>query len=976
MALLGGKYMQTQNNAFHACDFFQIRIPVYPIEKLENANTENILEIFEEDKYFQEALFYANKELYEKTITQNNSCQNNAKIKRTLLNYFRRMITRATPMGLFSGVTNGEFSSVSQYNLDWKFEKRYSVNNSWLFGLINQLESEKRIIKNLLLKSNPNVYIKNERIYLYFNDKINLSDEQTITSIKASDPVCSVIELCKNSLPSEELLKSMTNKYGNENISNIFNLIKEMIVNRYLLTSLNVPYMTLENLINFEKSNNYKKDARNLMLVQSKLLNLNSADNNHIEDLAHLNKLMNEIIEDPHPIQENTLLNNLGLSIDKMFAKEIEEAFSWLWEHGGKSHYTDNMKYYSSFVDVYGEDNRIPLLEVYTRLPLHKVPIDMSANNFNIFLPLVLEALICGQWEVFVHNLKDKEKKEVDKEIPDVEIYGRIIGEAQGTQNKMRFITNTRMINYTVGGTFGRFLNTESEISVTEKLRKNYDDKYCELIFNLKNKFWTNVLASGNVLKNKIFLNYFSDEYDSLEQLYVVAHNQKFYIWTEKEKKYITTIKFDMFNEKYMPSILRMILNLQRYNRYLFNYKIFSQFDTFTFCPRIVYKNVIFRPATWHLNYEYIKGHEWNDFINNFKIKYRLKRYVNYVASDRKLLIDTNNLHDLVYLGNLVKKEKNIILEEIIELENCFIKKGKEQYLNEIVVPLKGRKDEYYFESYNWENKFFLPVDEYLFINLYLNNIDMDNVLINELLPFTNSVIKHGLAKDFFYIRYIDNNYHLRIRFRGISQNSIDLISLTNTWYKMLYEKRIVNYLSILTYIPEINRYGGEKYFKYVEDYFCKDSIFAIELLSFLKDITKKDDYCLEVIITYALICQLKNMRFSYADFVKNIDLENKANKNLINYRKERKTLFEFFLNSNKRIILSIRKLVKKRDENSKLYMLMEIEDKTRIYNIVSNMLHMTCNRFSLTDRMLEKRVREMLRCYLRDLKFWEELKW
>ena len=968
--------MQLNSKLFKACDYFQIRIPAYPIEKIELVNFENILDVFKHDVYFQEAIFYANPQLYHKAMSNSfdkRSLGEN-KVNRPLINYYRRMITRATPMGLFVGVNNGTISGKFKYNNDWVLKRHYEVGNSWLYSLIHELTKEKELLSKFTLKSNPDTYIKNGRLYLFYNDKINAPDEQSITSIRISEPISDALRWCNEPISGGELLNKMIQIHGEENKAEIINLVCGLIDNSFLLTNLEKPFITIDQVIDFLSSAGYTKNITSLKIVKKMIRDINQENYDNIEQLNILVSQMDKIVKVTKPLQQNMTIDNLNISIDDSLSLALEEAFSWLWFNGGKIKYTDRLKYYSKFVDLFGENTRVPLLDAFMRLPFNENTFEIENENTDYLKKAVLDALINKEYYVLIQD-QSNDTEVYKEEVPDLEIYGRVIA-LNNKPNSLGFVTNTFMLNDTIGGTFGRFLAEDSDVSVSEKLKEYYKETGLGLMFNSKNDSWKNILLGSNIINDSIFLNYFTETSESLSQLYIVAHNKKFYIWSEKKKDYVNLVKLDMLNQDLMPSILRYILNLQRYNCSRFNYKVFSNFDKYPFCPRIQYNNIVLRSATWFISYKYSTVKGWKEFFNDFKIKYNLKKYVNYVVRDRKLLINTDDDYDIMYLGEIVKKNKEILLEEIVGLNSCILNKDGHYYMNEIVIPLKGKMRMYPIHSYQWKDNYFMPTNQYLYYSLYLEKMDMDVVLLNELFPLCSKVIEQGMAKDYFFIRYYDHDYHLRIRFRGNTIGLNHLINAINSWSEKLYEKKLINNVTINIYRPEINRYGGDKYFKYVEDFFCRDSIFVIKLLRLIKENDNPEEYCMDVIVTYSFISLLKTMNFSYSELIKYIDLENTDNKSLVDYHNKKKTLLNYFSDKTNKYINSIRKLVRDRDEGSELYRLMEKQDTKEVFNIVSSILHMTCNRISLMDSSLEIRTRECLRCFLRDLKYWRDLRW
>src|SRR6185436_2264047 len=61
----------------------------------------------------------------------------------------------------------------------------------------------------------------------------------------------------------------------------------------------------------------------------------------------------------------------------------------------------------------------------------------------------------------------------------------------------------------------------------------------------------------------------------------------------------------------------------------------------------------------------------------------------------------------------------------------------------------------------------FLPGDSWLYVKLYTGTATADTLLRDYLAPVVEKAIDSGLASRWFFIRYGDPDWHVRLRFRG-----------------------------------------------------------------------------------------------------------------------------------------------------------------------------------------------------------------
>ena len=130
--------------------------------------------------------------------------------------------------------------------------------------------------------------------------------------------------------------------------------------------------------------------------------------------------------------------------------------------------------------------------------------------------------------------------------------------------------------------------------------------------------------------------------------------------------------------------------------------------------------------------------------------------------------------------------------------------------------------------------KFFIG-SEWIYYKIYSGPKTIEGILIS-LYPKIRSFIEEGKVDFFFFIRYSDPEYHIRLRMHISSSESLQPILLEiNKFLNNLVENHIISNVMIGTYNREIERYGEET-IEATEYFFYKDSEY---ILSYLE---KKDD--------------------------------------------------------------------------------------------------------------------------------------
>jgi thiopeptide-type bacteriocin biosynthesis protein len=131
---------------------------------------------------------------------------------------------------------------------------------------------------------------------------------------------------------------------------------------------------------------------------------------------------------------------------------------------------------------------------------------------------------------------------------------------------------------------------------------------------------------------------------------------------------------------------------------------------------------------------------------------------------------------------------------------------------------------------------------EWIFFKIYTGESLADK-LLSEILTISNGLYTANNIDKWFFIRYYDSKFHIRLRFHLTdSPNLHDVIeTVNNHLYKHLVNGLIDN-IQIDTYIKETERYGGSEGILLAENIFFADSLMICELLSSFEQNAEKEE--------------------------------------------------------------------------------------------------------------------------------------
>jgi len=102
----------------------------------------------------------------------------------------------------------------------------------------------------------------------------------------------------------------------------------------------------------------------------------------------------------------------------------------------------------------------------------------------------------------------------------------------------------------------------------------------------------------------------------------------------------------------------------------------------------------------------------------------------------------------------------------------------------------------------------FIPDDEWLYFKLYTGPKTSDFILIEVIKPIVKSLLKDSLIKKWFFIRFEDPEFHLRIRLHLNNNLSAgEVLSVFNKLCNPHVENETILRIQLDTYQREIERY-------------------------------------------------------------------------------------------------------------------------------------------------------------------------
>ena len=274
----------------------------------------------------------------------------------------------------------------------------------------------------------------------------------------------------------------------------------------------------------------------------------------------------------------------------------------------------------------------------------------------------------------------------------------------------------------------------------------------------------------------------------------------------------------------------------------------------------------------------------------------------------------------------------------------------------------------------------YLPDSEWVYIKIYAGNKTIEKILIENIPVIINKIKKYSLIEKWFFIRYSDPEFHLRIRFLlKNKQNTGQIIGIINERLMNLVKCDLIWKIQLDTYDRELERYKNEL-IEEAESIFFTDSECII---SIIKKLENNENY--RWMTALKLVDSLlSDFMFDMKEKQKLLEQLSKSFKTEFGFNEFNAKQFNSKFRDNKKIIESVLnnsiteedfikllKPIRKRSRelkpviNQLFYKVEKSKNSEVIDSLLSSYIHMTMNRLFMTkNRIHELVLYDFLRRY------------
>ena len=824
-----------------------------------------------------------------------------AKVEQSLVRYFVRMCTRPTPFGLFSGITSGRIGLNPQLRISArsKYQRRTRLDMNLVHSIVEMVEADHRVRESLLYRPNSSLY-EVPGAWHYVESRMREGYRaHELVRVEDTEHLRSTLRRAREGVSPSALVDALVSEEVSTLEARAY--LNELIDSQLLVSDLG-PSVTqddpLTQLISrLERVPIAQELGISLKEIHMRLRRVDSFGLGcEVEEYKTVVKNLERLLDatqDPNAYQFHVdMFKPSGdLVLGRAQVEEVKRGTEVLQQLAVTRSRGALARFAEDFVERYG-DREVPLLKALDnemglgfgesgatapipsaildglRLPIQSNPVEWSPTH-SFLVDKLVTTLQLGEDELTVDPSELPAAENPSWELPDAfHVLATLVAESESrvTTGDYRIL-----IHHAMGpsGTrlLGRFcygdptLKTAVKDHMAAEEALNPEAIFAEVVHLPEGRV-------GNILLRPVLRQY---EIPYLGRSSVAQQDQ---ISVDDLRVSVSDGRVILRSSRLNRQILPRVCSAHNYSRgslpvYQFLCSLQEQhlasrvmwswgpLEAAPFLPRVTAGRSILSRARWAVTnrelqfmFQYFGGHRL-ELLRKWRSTRRIPRFIILAEGDNELLLDLENVLSIETFAHLIRKRRSVNLYESIGFPNGLCISGPEgRFSHELVIPFVRSNDvRPAHHAINLKAsppqdsvpappiaQTFPPGSEWVFAKLYTGRATADRILTELIAPFVTSSLSQRQV--WFFIRYGDPRWHLRLRIEGDLEASEQTLARLLDLTKPLIEREQVWRVELDTYEREFARYGGPDALVISEKIFQADSEATLSILSSLSDDT------------------------------------------------------------------------------------------------------------------------------------------
>jgi thiopeptide-type bacteriocin biosynthesis protein len=230
--------------------------------------------------------------------------------------------------------------------------------------------------------------------------------------------------------------------------------------------------------------------------------------------------------------------------------------------------------------------------------------------------------------------------------------------------------------------------------------------------------------------------------------------------------------------------------------------------------------------------------------VQRLRRRLRWPRWIALCERDNELPVDLDNVLSVETFAHMIRRRPLSTVVELLPAPDQLCASGPEgSFVHELIVPFVRRegtampRGEGRPRVAPASRRVFLPGSSWLYAKLYTGTATADRVLCEVVRPLVDRLLEERTVDRWFFLRYGDPAWHLRLRLHGDSDLlRAEALPRLEEAVAPAVEGGLVRALQIDTYRREVERYGGGPGIELAERLFHADSEAVLTLVELLEE--------------------------------------------------------------------------------------------------------------------------------------------
>ncbi|WP_289008090.1 lantibiotic dehydratase [uncultured Thermomonospora sp.] len=796
----------------------------------------------------------------------------------SVMRYLLRAQGRATPFGLFAGVTPARIADLPVSRIGVAHRAFAGVDARRLMDVVERLEADPSLRSRLLVVANNLVFERDGHLVLEHRPGGSRDGPPAHVQVRATEPVRTAMESAHAPIRLGDLAGKLAARFPDVPADVIDALLSGLVAQRLLVTSLRPPMATanplghvLEELRALGPTGEAARIAMSLGKIAGELVRHDNAPT--AAGAGERRKRLAAATAGIGSAAESALTVDLRMdaefAVPHAVAAEAAKAANLLVRLARRPYLSSGwVAWHGRFLERYGPRALVPVLDAvdadtgigypagYLGGPAGSADDALSERDAKL-AALAQRAALRRRHEIVLDDalVADLAVTDLPARVqPTTELTVRVHTADARSLARGEFTLSVVGVSRAVGTTTGRFLHLfdaadrERMAAVYARLPTATRDALpVQISAPPLHARVGNVARAPQVLPHLLPVGEYHDREGALalEDIAVTADIHRIYLISLSRRRPVEPVVLNAVEPvNHTHPLVRFLTEATHALSVPCTTFDWGAAGCLPFLPALRYGRTLLCPARWRLTAADLPSstaswQEWDDALSTWRYEVALPRFVHLGEGDQRIGLDLSEPSHRMLLREQVKRTGSAVLRalpESVPLPRENATKWADGHAHEIVIPLATTARP--ADPPSWlragkpvgRSQGHLPgVGGRFYLKLY-GHPDRQNAILTRHLPRLLDGL--GDRVQWWFLRYRDPEEHLRLRLAASADDFAPLADRIGSWSQELRRAGLTARVQWDTYFPEVARFGGGAAMAAAEAYFAADSAAALAQLT------------------------------------------------------------------------------------------------------------------------------------------------